>query len=384
MAKAIILEIYISFEITNRRTAKVKAKTKQPSNVELKNNVEFQYDKGVQNQQCPLTYEFPPKSLPATPFEQRKASQPTIERRHSLDPRTLDLQMYQREKRESMGSLTCLGMGSLCFKLFYERETEKLFVTVASLSKILSKIGNSTPQLFIKIQLLPDKKRRLQTKTIKDCNPEFYEQFIFTVPCEEILNRTLKFTVCNYDRFSRQNIYGYVIFPVVDAKEDLVLDDGTGEIWREITKDEVPPGEANGQVLLSLSHLPTAGRLTMVILKGAKLRVHDDTDSSVYVKISMISGGKPIKSKKTTNYRKRDIMNPVFNESFVFETPTEYMDRISFVLSICAHTRSSSGKRVVGRVVIGPYMYSTGDGLAHWNEMLHSPRHSIANWHKLC
>ncbi len=98
----------------------------------------------------------------------------------------------------------------------------------------------------------------------------------------------------------------------------------------------------------------------------------------------MISGGKPIKSKKTTNYRKRDIMNPVFNESFVFETPSEYMDKISFVLTVCAHSRSGSGKRVVGRIIIGPYMYSSGDGLAHWNDMLLSPRHSIAHWHKLC
>ena len=109
-----------------------------------------------------------------------------------------------------------------------------------------------------------------------------------------------------------------------------------------------------------------------------------DLLSGVYIKISMISGGKQIKSKKTAHHKKRDLLNPVFNESFVFEIPSEYMERISFVLTVCATSRSGSGKRVVGRVVIGPYMYSSGDGLAHWNEMLLSPRQAIAQWHKLC
>ncbi len=226
-----------------RKKSTTKSKNaKRPKSLELKNNVAFQYHAGVQTQQLPINYEFPPKSLPTTPFERRHSfatNQPTIERRHSLDPRTLDLDMYEREKRESMGSLPYLGLGRLGFKLFYERETEKLLVTILSVNN-LQKVGNTTPQLFVKLQLLPDKKKRLHTKTIKDCNPEFNEQFVFAVPNDEILNRTLKLSVCSYDRFSRQNIYGYVIFPVVDAKEELVLDEGTGEIWREITKDEVP------------------------------------------------------------------------------------------------------------------------------------------------
>ena len=148
--------------------------------------------------------------------------------------------MYQREKRESMGSLPYLGLGRLCFKLFYDRASEKLLVTIACMTNLQMKAGNASPQLFVKVTLLPEKKRRLQTKTIKDCNPEFNEQFVFAVPNDDILSRTLKLTVCNYDRFSRQSIFGYVIFPIVDSKEELVTEEGTGEIWREITKDEAP------------------------------------------------------------------------------------------------------------------------------------------------
>ncbi len=234
---------FILFTIILCWCCRRKHSKKNTKALELKNNVGFQYQAGVQQQQLPIKYGFPPKSLPTTPFERRHsiAANPHAgERRHSLDPRSLDLEMYQREKRESMGSLPYLGLGKMCFTLFYDRETEKLYVTIVSVSNLQLKIGNSTPQLFIKIHLLPDKKRRLHTKTIRDCNPEFNEQFIFTAPNDEILNKTLKLTVCTYDRFSRQNIFGYVIFPVVDAKEELVLNEGTGEIWREITKDEIP------------------------------------------------------------------------------------------------------------------------------------------------
>ena len=97
----------------------------------------------------------------------------------------------------------------------------------------------------------------------------------------------------------------------------------------------------------------------------------------------MVSGGKTIKTKKTSAFRKRDIPNPVFNESFVFDIPNEYLDKISFVMAVCATPRSGSSKRIVGRIVVGPYMYSSGDGLAHWNDMLLSPRQSVAHWHEL-
>ena len=97
----------------------------------------------------------------------------------------------------------------------------------------------------------------------------------------------------------------------------------------------------------------------------------------------MVSGGKTIKTKKTSSFRKRDISNPVFNESFVFDIPNEYLEKISFVMAVCANPRSGSSKRIVGRIVVGPYMYSSGDGLAHWNDMLLSPRHSVAHWHDL-
>lgn len=218
---------------------KRKGYSKPPEQVELKNTVAFRYEAGVHAQQFPLRQNFPPQSLPTTPSSPRKGTTFAIERRHSLDPRTLDVNMYSREKSESMGSIPYLGLGRLCFNLFYDRQTEKMSVKIKSIAQLNPKHGNITPSVFVKVVILPDKKRRYQTKTIKDCNPEFDEEFVFVVPVDEILNRTMRLTVCSYDRFSRQNSIGYVVFPIVDAKEDLVMEGGTGEIWREITKEDI-------------------------------------------------------------------------------------------------------------------------------------------------
>ena len=147
--------------------------------------------------------------------------------------------MYSRDKSESMGSLPYLGLGQLCFELFYDRDTEKLQVKITSISQLQPRSLTTTPHVFIKVVLMPDKKRRFQTKTIKDTEPIFNEEFAFTVPLNEVLSRTLRMTVCTFDRFSRQNTIGYVVFPLTEAKENLVMEGGTGEIWREITKENL-------------------------------------------------------------------------------------------------------------------------------------------------
>lgn len=38
----------------------------------------------------------------------------------------------------------------------------------------------------------------------------------------------------------------------------------------------------------------------------------------------------------------------------------------------------------MGRVVVGPYMYTRGKELEHWNEMLSKPKELVRRWHALC
>ena len=46
-------------------------------------------------------------------------------------------------------------------------------------------------------------------------------------------------------------------------------------------------GEVNGSMLISLLNLPTAGRLTIVILKCKDLRVDDDVDAGIASMLSL-------------------------------------------------------------------------------------------------
>ena len=103
--------------------------------------------------------------------------------------------------------------------------------------------------------------------------------------------------------------------------------------------------------------------------------------SDPYVKVSMIMGGKTLKKRKTVANKKT--ANPVYNEAFVFTLLPSYLDRVSFMLSVFTVTRLGGSKKLIGRAVVGPYMYSTDQGLSHWNDMINSPRNPVAQWHTL-
>jgi len=117
------------------------------------------------------------------------------------------------------------------------------------------------------------------------------------------------------------------------------------------------------------------------LLKKKKTYVSKCILSDPYVKVSMIMGGKTLKKRKTVINKKTAF--PVYNEAFVFTILPTCLDRVSFMLSVYTVPRLGGSKKLIGRAVVGPYMYSTGQGLAHWNDMIASPRSAVAQWHTL-
>lgn len=71
--------------------------------------------------------------------------------------------------------------------------------------------------------------------------------------------------------------------------------------------------------MVSMSFLPSAERLTVVLIKARNLRVVDDSrnSSDPYVKVSLIYNGKKIKKRKSGVYR--STVCPVFNEALTFD-----------------------------------------------------------------
>ena len=96
---------------------------------------------------------------------------------------------------------------------------------------------------------------------------------------------------------------------------------------------------------------------------------------AVHVKIGMIVSGKTVRERKTT---KKDIIEPVFNESFHFDLHDDgSLEHTTLDVTVIIN------KGIIGQTFVGPSMYVTGTGLEHWKSMINSPRNAVAMWHTL-
>uniref|UniRef100_A0A2K6ERQ3 Synaptotagmin 6 n=1 Tax=Propithecus coquereli TaxID=379532 RepID=A0A2K6ERQ3_PROCO len=266
--------------------------------------------------------------------------------------------------------------GKINFSLRYDYESETLIVRILKAFDLPAKdfCGSSDP--YVKIYLLPDRKCKLQTRVHrKTLNPTFDENFHFPVPYEELADRKLHLSVFDFDRFSRHDMIGEVILDNLFEASDLSRETS---IWKDIqyaTSESVDLGE----IMFSLCYLPTAGRLTLTVIKCRNLKAMDITGySDPYVKVSLLCDGRRLKKKKTTI--KKNTLNPVYNEAIIFDIPPENMDQVSLLISVMDYDRVGHNE-IIGVCRVG--INAEGLGRDHWNEMLAYPRKPIAHWHSL-
>ncbi|KAK3862967.1 hypothetical protein Pcinc_031208, partial [Petrolisthes cinctipes] len=191
----------------------------------------------------------------------------------------------------------------------------------------------------------------------------------------DLRDRTLQFSVYDFDRFSRNDLIGQVVVRGVadhchpDAETTYLLDIlNTRHELREL-----------GEVMLSLCYLPTAGRLTLTVIKMRNLRAMDITGSSdPYVKVCLVCQGRRIKKKKTSV--KKSTLNPVYNEALVFDIPNENMEDVTLLVKVVDYDRIGANE-LLGVVVLGSQVL--GPGRDHWLEMLECPRRPVTQWHAL-
>ena len=153
-----------------------------------------------------------------------------------IDADMIDPGLYKDTPKESK-DISTSPLGWLCFIVRYETETERLIIDLIRGERIRQRRSSTacsaTP--YVKVCLLPDKKKKLQTKTHKTSNPLFNEQFIFPCPFSGLKERSLRFTVCDFDRFSRQCAVGRVLYPLQGIDKNILFTEGDGEeIWRAI------------------------------------------------------------------------------------------------------------------------------------------------------
>uniref|UniRef100_A0A0A9YV49 Synaptotagmin 1 n=1 Tax=Lygus hesperus TaxID=30085 RepID=A0A0A9YV49_LYGHE len=269
-------------------------------------------------------------------------------------------------------------LGKVQYKLEYDFNSNSLSVTVIQAEDLPALDMGGTSDPYVKVYLLPDKKKKFETKVHrKTLSPVFNETFTFKgVPYADAMNKTLVFAIFDFDRFSKHDQIGEVKVPLCQV--DLAQ---TIEEWKELQSVEGEGGQDNklGDICFSLRYVPTAGKLTVVILEAKNLKKMDVGGlSDPYVKIAIMQNGKRLKKKKTSI--KKCTLNPYYNESFSFEVPFEQIQKVQLVVTVVDYDRIGTSEPI-GKVVLG--YNASGTELRHWSDMLASPRRPIAQWHTL-
>ncbi|KAE9555626.1 hypothetical protein FO519_001204 [Halicephalobus sp. NKZ332] len=211
-------------------------------------------------------------------------------------------------------------LGKLSYKLDYDFDKNALTVVVLTAEELPAMDLGGTSDPYVKLFLMPDKKKKFQTKVQrKSLNPVFNESFVFKVPYNEIAAQTLVMNVFDFDRFGKHDQIGQVSIPL--GKVDLA------STIEKTTLIESPPENRLGEVCLALRYVPNKNKLTVVVME-------------------------------CKNLKKMDVLG----------------------LSVSDYDRVGSNERI-GQVIIGPA--ANGPGFKHWQEMLQTPRRSVAQWHTL-
>uniref|UniRef100_A0A8C7E556 Synaptotagmin 3 n=1 Tax=Naja naja TaxID=35670 RepID=A0A8C7E556_NAJNA len=265
--------------------------------------------------------------------------------------------------------------GQLSFALRYAYGTEQLVVRILRALDLPAKDANGFSDPYVKMYLLPDRKKKFQTKVHrKTLNPIFNETFNFNVPFAELPSRKLHFSVYDFDRFSRHDLIGQV---VLDNLLEIAERDNDAPLWRDIMEASSEKADL-GELNFSLCYLPTAGRLTVTIIKATNLKAMDLTGfSDPYVKASLMCEGRRLKKRKTSI--KKNTLNPSYNEALVFDIPQDSMEHVSITLAVMDYDCIGHNE-VIGMCRVGNDADTPGRD--HWAEMLANPRKPIEHWHQ--
>ncbi|KAJ8335156.1 hypothetical protein SKAU_G00407950 [Synaphobranchus kaupii] len=254
------------------------------------------------------------------------------------------------------------GLGALTLAVDYNFPKKALVVTILEargLPAVDEESGSSDP--YVKMTILPEKKHRVKTRVMrKTLEPVFDETFTFYgVAYSALPEMVLHFLVLSFDRFSRDDVIGEAVVPLAG------VDPSTGrvQLTQPICKRNIQC-VSRGELLVSLSYQPVTHRLSVVVLKAKHLPEMDITGLSgnPYVKVNVFYGRKRIAKKKT--HVKKCTLNPIFNESFIYDVPAELMPDISVEFLVIDFDRTTKNE------VVGPRGAGRSEPLLIWRHPL--------------
>ncbi|NWI59126.1 SYT12 protein, partial [Calyptomena viridis] len=285
---------------------------------------------------------------------------------------------------DSLNSISSIGnnfgqdftVGQVEVSMEYDGKAAALHVMLLQGKDLLEKEDTSFESCFMRISLLPAEQivgiSRIQRSGYAVA---FDEHFSIPLDPAALEENSLRFSVFGIDEDDRNVSTG-----VAELKlSDLDLATRPFNAWLYL-QDMTKAVDMVGEILLSLSYLPTAERLTVVVVKAKNLVWTNGkvTAADPFVKVYLLQDGRKISKKKTAV--KRGDTNPVFNEAMIFSVPAIVLQELSLRVTVAESGEDGRGDNM-GHVLIGPS--ASGMGTTHWNQMLATLRKPVSMWHPL-
>ncbi|XP_001201280.2 synaptotagmin-7 [Strongylocentrotus purpuratus] len=277
-------------------------------------------------------------------------------------------------------------LGQVLVSLSYSK-SKGLTMTILEATNLLLRPFSESIDPYVRIRVKSNDKDHFQDFQFqssvkrKTQNPIFEETFVVNLSPVELRRYVIQLVVVNYHKYSRKDVIGEICIPLHDVTTTY-----------EITKAydlQAPQKKLCGEILLSLSYLPTSNRLLLGILRASNLTCPDDSRNiDPCVQASLIMGGRKYRKKKT-GVVTADV-NPVFNDKFFFEIPAEKLERIQILVAVTneresgrqdSDTDPSYSDAEVGQVILA--YRSTPRAHAHWMKMMSNPREKYCQWYDL-
>ncbi|XP_014661518.1 PREDICTED: synaptotagmin-5-like isoform X1 [Priapulus caudatus] len=293
-----------------------------------------------------------------------------------LDHTKINRDMYKKgvltKTTDSQGSIPEEILGSMHMTLSFNREISLLTVHFLQIQNLSAKDITRAPNPYCKLTIGPERRQQVQSKTQqRTFNPEFNEEFLLEV--SDIESSLLEVEVFDFDPCCKHDCFGVVTVPLRDLNLCEPLTVSTG-ITAPI--DTAPNNCSLGELQFSISYLTSAERLTLVIMRTRYMKI-DGKSSDLYVKVSLLRGGKRLKKKKTST--KRNTPNPAFHEALVFSVSKELLSNLTIELMVINENLLGNNE-VMGRIILSSE--SKGLELEHWLDVVNI-RNATGRWHSL-
>ncbi|KAK8382632.1 hypothetical protein O3P69_015450 [Scylla paramamosain] len=265
----------------------------------------------------------------------------TLKRAMSCDSVSSDTSVTLGELEDTFGQVT----GQLAVQLIYDRDTADLEVVVVEGRELVGPDPHAAVDSYVRVFLLPDKSTNMQTRVCRRTNnPTYRERFLFALEEEELPQRCLAFYMYASDKFTN-TLIGEAQLRLTDLELSTPLS-------TQLTlTDTGQRGVGYGEIMFSLSYLPTAERLTVVVVKARSLQwTGDKTTADPFVKVYVLQNGKKVMKKKTSV--KKDTRSPVFNEAMIFSVPAPALHNIQLRVTVAEHSSDGRQALAVGHVIM--------------------------------